>query len=160
MPVGRYGKMPCTGKPDSRRLIKRHDYRIRKRYFDERGAETSYVRYFSYMPQYTQLTAQQLAYYLYWRSQLLAGSALACDEGYIYLFAYECINLTDVLLTPKDALERLLTLWQNYAQQFPKINKYLSEWVSDLCLTHRMTLSHDKLGGKHFYVRGRPARVP
>ena len=118
-----------------------------RRYFGERGAETPYVRYFSYMPQYTQLTAQQLAYYLYWRSQLLAGSALACDEGYIYLFAYECINLTDVLLAPKDALERLLTLWQNYAQQFPKINKYLSEWVSDLCLTHRMTLSHDKLGG-------------
>ena len=118
-----------------------------KRYFGETGEEVPYVRYFSYMPQYAQLTAQQLAYYLYWRSQLLAGIALTCDEGYLYLFAYECINLTEALLPPKEALERLLTLWQNYAQQFPKINKYLSEWISDLCLIYRITLPHDRLGG-------------
>ncbi len=117
-----------------------------KRYFAQDGEEVPYVRYFSYMPQYTQLTDQQLAYYLYWRSQLLIGKALICDEGYLYLFAYECINLTEILLTPQEALERLLTLWQNYAQKFPKINKYLSEWVSDLCLIHRITLPHGRLG--------------
>ena len=117
-----------------------------KRYFAETGEEAPYVRFFSYMPQYTQLTAQQLSYYLYWRSQLLSGNALMCDEGYLYLFAYECINLAEVLLPPQDALDRLLMLWQTYAQKFPKINKYLSEWVSDLCLIYRITLPHDRLG--------------
>lgn len=114
-------------------------------YAERQGEETAYVRYFSYMPQYTQLTAAQLAYYFYWRAQLRAGHGLQCDEGYLYLYAYECINLIDVRLSPAEALERLLTLWQTYAHQFPKINKYFSEWVADLCLIYRISPPREKL---------------
>ena len=118
-----------------------------KRYFTKNGEAVQYIRYFSYMPQYTQLTTAQLAYYLYWRSELLQGNPLPCDEGYLYLYAYECINLTEVCLTPGEALDRLLTLWQHYAQAFPKINKYFSEWVADLCLLYRLSPPRDKLSG-------------
>ena len=38
-----------------------------QRYFPKDGEAVQYIRYFSYMPQYTQLTTAQLAYYLYWR---------------------------------------------------------------------------------------------
>lgn len=109
-----------------------------RRYFSEAGGEVPYVRFFSYMPQYTQLTTAQLAYYLYWRSRLLAGESMPCDEGYIYLYAYECINLIGSCLSPEAALTRLLALWNAYAVSYPKITKYLSEWVSDLCLIHRL----------------------
>lgn len=109
-----------------------------RRYFTEAGEEVPYTRFFSYMPQYTQLTSAQLAYYLRWRSRLLAGEPLQTDEGYIFLYAYECINLIGSCLSPEEALTRLLTLWGAYAETYPKITKYLSEWVSDLCLVHRL----------------------
>ena len=118
-----------------------------ERYFAEQGEPVPYVRYFSYMPQYSQLTSAQLSYYFYWRGQLLNGKKLMCDEGYLYLYAYECINLADVCLPPMDALNRLITLWQTYSAQFPKINKYLSEWIADLCLIHRIYPPRDKLVG-------------
>lgn len=118
-----------------------------QRYFGEIGESVQYTRYFSYMPQYTQLTTAQMAYYLYWRSELLLGHALTCDEGYLYLYAYECINLTGIRLSPEEALDRLLTLWRSYASAFPKINKYLSEWVADLCFLYRMAPPREKLTG-------------
>lgn len=109
-----------------------------RRYFTEAGDDVPYVRFFSYMPQYTQLTTAQLAYYLHWRARLLAGESLPCDEGYIFLYAYECINLIGSCLSPEAALTRLLALWNAYAVSYPKITKYLAEWVSDLCLIHRL----------------------
>ena len=118
-----------------------------QRYFPKDGEAVQYIRYFSYMPQYTQLTTAQLAYYLYWRSELRNGRALPCDEGYLYLYAYECINLTEVCLSAEESLDCLLTLWQNYAQAFPKINKYFSEWAADLCLLYRISPPKEKLTG-------------
>ena len=56
-----------------------------RRYFDERGAETPYVRYFSYMPQYTQLTAQQHITFTGDRSYLPGAHLHAMKGTYIFL---------------------------------------------------------------------------
>lgn len=111
-----------------------------KQLFTAEGTEVPYVPFFSYMPQYSQMNRAQLAYYLYWRGKLLRGEALLADEGYLYLFAYECVNLAGQLLSPAKALDRLLALWKAYGDKFHKINKYMSEWVADLCMVYRIPL--------------------
>ena len=113
--------------------------------FDAEGPEVPYTPFYSYMPQYSQMNRAQSAYYLFWRGELLTGRPLKCDEGYLYLFIYETIHLAGSLLSPATALDRLLTLWIDYSRSFPKINKYLAEWVSDLCLIHRLPLPKEKL---------------
>lgn len=116
-----------------------------KRLFTLGGNEVPYVPFFSYMPQYSQMNRGQLAYYLYWRGELLRGTPIRADEGYLYLFAYECINLASDLLSPEEALHRLLVLWRAYTDKFPKINKYLSEWTADLCMVYQIPLPREQV---------------
>ncbi|MBQ1233289.1 MAG: TerB N-terminal domain-containing protein, partial [Clostridia bacterium] len=61
-----------------------------------KGKEAPHVGFFSYMPQYGQMTKAQLAYYLWWRENIIEhGIYLPADYSYILLNIYELINLPD-----------------------------------------------------------------
>lgn len=115
--------------------------------FSMRGKETPYVPFFSYMPQYSQLSPQQSAYYLWWREQAKTGNYLRCDEGYFYLYVYEILNLTPSLIEPHDGILQLCRVWSAYHKEMPKINKFLSEWVVDYCLLFRLRCPQKELFG-------------
>ena len=66
-----------------------------ERYLDAVGKPCPYVKYFSYIPQYVQLSREQLCYYLYWRDCVRRGEYPKTDESYFYLYVYEIINLPD-----------------------------------------------------------------
>ena len=63
-------------------------------YLDRRGTEVPYVPFFSYIPQYSQLSAEQLNYYFYVRDALEKGEAPRIDYSYFWLYIYEVVNLS------------------------------------------------------------------
>lgn len=97
-----------------------------------------FVPFFSFMPQYHQLTATQLRFYLYFREELSKEHTPKTDFSYLLLLIYEIINLPDKI-PPMTGLARLCFLWGAYRVTFPKLDKYLSEWICDYCLIHDLS---------------------
>ena len=124
--------------------------------------EVPRVSFFSYVPQYSQMTRGQLEWYLWWRENLRHGIALDTDYSYLLLYAYELINLSEKI-TPRVAQKALFDLWVLYREVFHQLDSYLPEWICDMGLIHRLpppegcvgkilaaAMSHCKL--REFYV--------
>ncbi len=107
------------------------------RYFNRTAAECPFVNFFAYMPQYANMSQDQLRWYLYWRDSVRHGVYLASDYSYIFLYVYEIINLPEKI-PPKEGLEKLCDIWLAYREQFPRLDRYMGEWVCDYCLVHRL----------------------
>ena len=97
-------------------------------YFGYKTAKCPFAEFYSYMPQYSQLTASQRSYYFYWRDELYHGRYIRSDYSYIYLFVYEILNLPD-LIPPARGLDLLLRVWCEYRRSLPRIDLYFSIWV-------------------------------
>ncbi len=104
--------------------------------FDREGKECQYEPFFSFTPQYVQMSRRQLDYYLYFRSKIRRGEKIKADYSYILLLVYEIINVPD-LLPPENGLDMLVFLWESYRSEYPKLDRHLSEWVCDYCLIHK-----------------------
>lgn len=103
-----------------------------------------YAPYFSYIPQYAHLTPEQLSYYLYWRSCARRGDFLKTEESYFLLYVYEIVNLPE-FIEPKDGILQLCDAWAAYRKAFPRIDKFMTEWVMDYCLIHNLDCPLDRL---------------
>ncbi len=114
------------------------------RYLGEEGKEAPFAHYFSYIPQYSQLTAAQRAYYFYWRGCVRRGEYPLADESYFYLLVYEIINLPDYI-PPKEGVLQLCRVWSAYRKAFPRVDKYMAEWVADYCLVHALPAPIEEL---------------
>lgn len=115
------------------------------RLFDCGGsADAPHVSFFSYIPQYSQLSAAQLDFYLSWRAVIRRGDSAPADFGYVMLLIYEIINLPD-RLPPAEGLSMLVSLWLSQRAAHPRLDKYMSEWVCDYCLVHRLPCPQEKL---------------
>ncbi len=109
-----------------------------------KGKEAPHVGFFSYMPQYGQMTKAQLAYYLWWRENIIqSGTYLPADYSYILLNIYELINLPeDEPIKVRDALCRL---WVAYKKDTPRLDRYFAEWICDYCLLHGLPAPVEQL---------------
>ncbi len=101
------------------------------------GAEAPYTAFFSYIPQYSQLSPAQKAYYLYFRTSVRERRLVKTDLSYFMLLVYEILNLPD-LLPPEKGIQELVYLWCTYRHLFPQVDKYLAAWLPDYCLMHRL----------------------
>lgn len=115
-----------------------------ERYFNRTSAEVPFVNFFAYMPQYSQMSQDQLRWYLYWRDNVRHGVYLATDYSYIFLYIYEILNLPEKI-KPAQGLTMLCELWLAYREQFPRLDRYLGEWVCDYCLIHGLPAPLDTL---------------
>ncbi len=106
-------------------------------YFDVAGTPCDFVPFYSYMPQYSQMTEEQRAYYFYWRTELRRGRYLRSDYSYLYLYVYEILNLPDKI-PAEQGLACLCTLWKQYRRDLPRIDRYFSVWVQDYCLVWQL----------------------
>lgn len=100
------------------------------------------VPYFSYVPQYVQLSRDQLKWYVYWRGCVRKGVYPDTDYSYILLLITEIINLGDEI----DTLEGqriLCELHRNYGNSYPRLNSYLSDWICDYSLIHHLPPPRD-----------------
>ena len=69
------------------------------------------------MPQYEQMSASQLAYYLYFRDEVRNGRYIKTDNSYLFLYVYEIINLPDKIPPASGAL-LLSRIWSVYRQHY------------------------------------------
>ena len=113
-------------------------------YFDVSGTPADFVPFYSYMPQYSQMTEEQRAYYFYWRTELRCGHYLRSDYSYLYLYVYEILNLPDKIAA-EDGIAILCTLWQHYRRELPRIDRYFSVWVQDYCLVWQLPSPVERL---------------
>ncbi|MBR2445583.1 MAG: TerB N-terminal domain-containing protein [Clostridia bacterium] len=109
-----------------------------------KGKEAPHVGFFSYMPQYGQMTKAQLAYYLWWRENIIQhGVYLPADYSYILLNMYELINLPDD--NPAKVRDALCRLWVAYHKDVPRLDRYFAEWICDFCLLHGLAAPVEQL---------------
>ena len=113
-------------------------------YFNFRGSECDFAPYYSYMPQYAQLTEAQKNYYFYFRSAVREGNYIKTDYSYLYLYAYEIINLPD-LIPPSEGVAMLSALWRAYRKALPNIDANFSLWIQDYCLVYQVECPMDEL---------------
>lgn len=95
------------------------------------------VGFFSYMPQYENMTIGQLAYYLYWRSLVRHGNYPPVDASYIILYLYEVINLPHMIGRETGAI-MIALVWAAYREKYPYLDKYAGEWLCDYCLIYKV----------------------
>lgn len=102
------------------------------------GRPSAHVAFFSYVPQYVQLSDAQLEYYLYFRDCVRAGACpRETDYSYVLLLIYEIINLggdADV----KEGQELLCRIWDGYRDIYPRLDRYLADWICDYSLIHHL----------------------
>ncbi len=111
-----------------------------ERFFALRGNPCPSVPYFSYTPQYAQLTHEQLSFYLYFREAARAGTPLSSVPfSYVLLYIYEIINLPR-RIAPEDGAAALAALWLFYREEHPILDKYMTEWMCDYCLSRGVAL--------------------
>ena len=121
----------------------RYDYYEQFRIHAERlatyeGRETPETDFFSYMPQYVQMSRAQLAYYLWWRTCFRKGVCLPAAQSYLLLYVYELINLDEKHQDPQTGQENLLRLWLSYRERYPLLDARLCEWLCDYSLLHAL----------------------
>ena len=105
------------------------------REFDTEGAPVPYIPFFSFTPQYNQLSAEQRAYYFYLRSEVRAGRYPRADKGYFFLLVYEIINLPE-RIPPVEGARMLADLWGGYRREISGLDRYMIPWLTDYCLVH------------------------
>ena len=109
---------------------------------EESTCDVERVSYFSYVPQYDQLSSRQMEYYIYFRSEARQGRFIDADYSYILLYIYEIINLGDLMDT-QFGLSQLCSIWNAYRCKYPRINKLLVEWICDYSFINRLSPPKD-----------------
>ena len=107
-------------------------------YYDVAAEPAPFVSFYSYMPQYSQMSREQKNYYFYLRSRIRSGDyTLKADVSYLYLYVYEILNLPEKI-PAKEGIALLCRLWRCYRKSIPAIDRYFSVWVQDYCIVHRL----------------------
>lgn len=114
-----------------------------RKYLKAHGKECPYVAFFSYVPQYAQLTDAQLSFYLYWRECVRNGQYINTDYSYIILLILEIINLGEEYGC-LEGQTMLCRLHKHYRRHFPRLDRYLGDWICDYSLIHRLPPPDDE----------------
>ena len=115
------------------------------RYFNQTVEPMSPVPYFSYIPQYSQMTRPQLNFYFYFRQMARQGEFISCDLTYFWLYIYEIINLPDKV-QPSEGIKLMCKAWAAFRDRHPKIDKYMTVWLADYCLVNELACPTEYLG--------------
>ena len=116
-------------------------------YYDYKCPKCEFTPFYSYKPQYSQMTTAQKKYYFYWRDELRRGNYIKTDYSYVYLYAYEILNLPDKI-SGEAGLSMLCDVWCAYRRDLPRIDVNFSAWVQDYCLVWELECPFDKI--RHF----------
>jgi len=88
---------------------------------------------------YRELSHEQLCWYLFWRSRIREGIYPKTGLSYIFLYLYEQINLSDIIGYEK-VYENIIKIWKNYRLEFPRIDKYIAEWLIDFSFVNKLKI--------------------
>jgi len=83
-----------------------------------------------YFPYYQNMGHDYLRTYFTWRTKVRQGDIQQISLSYIFLYIYELLSGIGTS-DPNDGLEKLLAIWDAFADDKPPIAKYLSKWLKD-----------------------------
>ena len=115
-----------------------------KKFYKKTCLSAKYIYFFSYRPTYKEMSHEQLCWYLYWRASIRDGNYIKTGLTYIFLYLYEQINLCDVIGVEK-VYKNIINIWKNYRQEFPRIDKYIAEWLIDFSLIHKIKINLEEI---------------
>lgn len=113
-------------------------------YYDYKCPRCEFTPFYSYKPQYSQMTPPQKKYYFYWRDELRSGRYIKTDNSYIYLYAYEILNLPEKI-SPELGLKLLIDVWRAYRKTLNGLDASFSVWVQDYCLVYGLECPFDEI---------------
>lgn len=102
-----------------------------------------FVPFTSYLPQYSQMSRNQLLYYLAFRDSVRSDSYpvfSGAGTAYILLYAYEILNLPEDI-PPETGMRLLCGMWRHYRESDQRIDTFFGEWVADYSMIHNVPLS-------------------
>ena len=108
-------------------------------FLDKKGVKCERVPFFSYVAQYSQMSREQLAWYLWWRENARQGIYLETDVSYVLLYFYEVINLGDALDTIQ-AISNMIGVWAHYRDCYPQLDNSVAELICDYSLIHKIPI--------------------
>jgi len=114
-------------------------------YYEYKCQRSEFVPFYSYKPQYTQMTDEQKRYYFYWRDEVRSGRYHKTDYSYLYLYVYEILNLPEKI-PPDQGLIMLARLWREYRRELPKIDQSFALWMQDYCLVYELDFPFEEIG--------------
>lgn len=124
------------------------------------GMECDYEPFFSYSPQYDQLSKGQFCYYLWWRENVRRGVYLQTNNFYIALYLFELINASEEgeYGAARDAM---LAVIENYADMLRGAVSQFMRWVVEFSLIHGLqppeNISHRLISSaetlKEYFIR-------
>lgn len=108
-------------------------YRQAKEWEDRTEEGFADLPFFCYYPTYDNMSAQQLRWYFTWRARLRQGEFIDTSLSYIFVRAFELINLIGVD-SPEEGLAKLLTLWKSARGTHPELDRYMPGWVKSFVI--------------------------
>jgi hypothetical protein len=125
-----------------------------KKYVNFFCADATLISFMSYWPTYSSMTEPQRNWYFYWRNQVRKGFYPDTDLSYIFIHIYELINNIGVK-DADDSCSQLCLLWLNYRERYPRLDRYLTDWVTDYILLNKCSIDaamalHNVTGGHLF----------
>lgn len=112
-------------------------YSAMKRFENKTEDSAYFHEFYAYYPTYGDMSSSQKKWYFYWRNKVRNNSYPETGLSYIFVYIYELlcgIGTRD----ESDGLNKLMAVWKNYRQDYPSLDKYLSEWVFDYCQIHNL----------------------
>lgn len=107
-------------------------------------SHASFTPFMAYWPTYGSMTGSQSQWYFYWRGKVRYGEYPQTDLSYIFLHVYELINLVGCR-SPLEGYQKLMDVWRAYRAAFPKLDRYLADWVSDFALVHGLDIPIEEI---------------
>ncbi len=114
-----------------------------KRLSSMQGKKCDFVPFVCYLPVYSSMTKEQHDWYFYWRSEFLKGNILKTDFSYIFVAVYEIIN--KAVAPGEAALDRMLSIWKAYRDDFPRLDRYMPQWCMDYILLNSIDRSIESI---------------
>ena len=102
-------------------------------YYDYKCPRCDFAPFYSYKPQYSQMTPEQKKYYFFWRDEIRRKRYIKTDYSYIYLYVYEILNLPEKH-SAEEGLALLVDVWEAYRRELPRLDQSFALWVQDYCL--------------------------
>ena len=87
----------------------------------------------TYFPTYNDMSLEQQRTYFSWRTKVRLGKYEDTCLSYIFVYAYELINLIGVE-SPMEGYDRLRSLLEHYKETQPKIKRFFSQWLWDMVI--------------------------
>jgi hypothetical protein len=79
---------------------------------------------------------EELAFFLFWRTEFRRGNIIKTGEAYIRIYARELCLFTGEEAELSGSFRELLKLWESYREIFESLNGFLPRWLVDFAVVY------------------------